>query len=92
MRCEVVPVFVIRKGVLPGCAGVSITAREAYTDRVFQGSPGDYFETKEEAWAAARSSLAAYIEENKLHIARQRAILDAQRACLAKLMGEKPYA
>lgn len=55
-HCSVTPITVIREGVLPGCSGVSITAKDA-SGRVFQGSPRDYFHSEEEAWKAVVGDL-----------------------------------
>lgn len=78
-HCSVTPITVIREGVLPGCSGVSITAKDA-SGQVFQGSPRDYFHSEEEAWKAvvedlenSRSSLtktAAKIAQELEHLDR----------------------
>jgi hypothetical protein len=49
-HCSVTPIKVIRESVLPGCTGVSITAKDS-NGRKFQGSPDNYYATEEAAWA-----------------------------------------
>ena len=71
-HCSVSRIIVIREGVLPGCTDVSITA-VAEDGSKFQGSPGDYYETRELAWLAVKNDLkesidAAEIQREKITI------------------------
>lgn len=68
-HCSVSPITVLREGVLPGCTGVSITAKDSKGD-TFLGTPKDYFESEAAAWADARQSLLGTIENNDRAIAR----------------------
>ena len=63
-HCTVTPIDVLREGVLPGCSGVSITAKDS-TGHTFQGVPRDYFETEAAAWNNVRQDLAETIEANE---------------------------
>ena len=60
-HCTVTPIEVLREGILPGCSGVSITAKGS-DGRTFQGSPRDYFESEAAAWAQVKQDLIVTIE------------------------------
>lgn len=83
-HCTVTPITVIREGVLPGCTGVSITAKDN-AGRKFQGSPDNYYATEEAAWAAVRTELAESAEAHEKQLAELQERLTAQREYLAKL-------
>lgn len=68
-HCSVTPIKVIRESVLPGCTGVSITAKDS-NGRKFQGSPDNYYATEEAAWAAAKAELAESIEADEKQLAK----------------------
>lgn len=80
-HCTVTPIEVLREGILPGCSGVSITARDT-NGRTFQGSPRDYFETEAQAWGRVRKGLAATADDNEAYIADLKAEVLAIRAFL----------
>ena len=83
-HCSVTPIKVIRESVLPGCTGVSITAKDS-NGRKFQGSPDNYYATEEAAWAAAKAELAESIEADEKQLAKLQEQLFAQHEYLAKL-------
>lgn len=83
-NCTVTPITVLREGVLPGCTGVSITAKDNKGNK-FQGSPNDYYATEEAAWAAVKAELAESVEAHEKQLAELQEQLDAQRKYLAKL-------
>ena len=62
-HCAVTPIEVLREGILPGCSGVSITAKGS-DGRTFQGSPRDYFESEAAAWAQVKQDLIDTIQNN----------------------------
>lgn len=62
-HCTVTPIKVLREGILPGCSGVSITAKGS-DGRTFQGSPRDYFESEAAAWAQVKQDLLDTIQNN----------------------------
>lgn len=62
-HCTVTPIEVLREGILPGCSGVSITAKGS-DGRTFQGSPRDYFESEAAAWAQVKQDLLDTIQNN----------------------------
>ena len=62
-HCTVTPIEVLREGILPGCSAVSITAKDS-EGRTFQGSPRDYFESEEAAWAQVKQDLIVTIQNN----------------------------
>ena len=68
-HCTVTPIEVLREGILPGCSGVSITAKGS-DGRTFQGSPRDYFESEEVAWAQAKQGLLDTIQSNDEEVVR----------------------
>ena len=63
-HCSVTPITVVREGILPGCSGVSITAKDI-KGRTFQGSPRDYYETEAAAWSDVRKELTETVESNE---------------------------
>ena len=71
-HCTVTPIEVLREGILPGCSGVSITAKDS-AGRTFQGSPRDYFETEAAAWAQVKQDLLDTIESNDKEVAKLKA-------------------
>lgn len=62
-HCTVTPIKVLREGILPGCSGVSITAKGS-DGRTFQSSPRDYFESEAAAWAQVKQDLLDAIQNN----------------------------
>ena len=88
-HCTVTPITIIREGVLPGCTGVSITAKDS-GGRTFQGSPRDYFETEAQAWDHVRKSLAATADGNEAYVEVLNAEVLAIRAFLATLPASEP--
>lgn len=54
--CDILPITVLREGILPGCTAVSITFRDS-EGRIARGTPGDYFPTREVALAATAEEL-----------------------------------
>lgn len=85
-HCSVTPLTVIREGVLPGCSGVSITAKDA-SGRVFLGSPRDYFHSEEEAWKAVVEDLESSrsrLTKTAAKIARELEHLDRYLGSLRK--------
>ena len=68
-HCTVTPIEVLREGILPGCSAVSITAKGS-DGRTFQGSPRDYFESEEAAWAQAKQDLFDTIQHNDEEVER----------------------
>lgn len=83
-HCTVTPITVLREGVLPGCTGVSITAKDSQGNK-FQGSPDNYYTTEEAAWAAVKVELAESVESHEKQLAELQVQLTAQREYLAKL-------
>ena len=83
-HCTVTPIEVLREGILPGCSGVSITAKGS-DGRTFQGSPRDYFETEAAAWDRVRKGLAATADDTEAYIADLKAEVLAIRAFLVTL-------
>ena len=84
--CSVTPLTVIREGVLPGCSGVSITAKDA-SGRVFLGSPRDYFHSEEEAWKTVVEDLESSrsrLTKTVAKIARELEHLDRYLGSLRK--------
>ena len=63
----VTPITVVREGVLPGCSMPTITAIGS-DGRRFQGNPGDYFKTEEEAYSSVREELRKSIGMLERHI------------------------
>lgn len=86
-HCTVTPITVLREGVLPGCTGVSITAKDSQGNK-FQGSPDNYYATEEAAWAAVRVELAESVEAHEKQLAELQEQLSAQRGYLEKLTPE----
>ena len=85
-HCSITPLTVIREGVLPGCSGVSITAKDA-SGRVFLGSPRDYFHSEEEAWKAVVEDLESSrsrLMKTAAKIARELEHLDRYLGSLRK--------
>jgi hypothetical protein len=76
-KCTVTPIYVEREGVLPGCTGVSITATDA-EGRKFQGSPRNYFNTEEEAWASVRDELRKSLDSLEIQKKELEDDIDAQ--------------
>lgn len=68
-HCTVTTIQVIREGVLPGCAGVSITAIDI-NGRQFQGNPGNYHDTESAAWGEVYETLEGMVRENENTIAK----------------------
>lgn len=66
------PIKVLREGILPGCSAVSITAVGS-DGRQFQGSPRNYFETEEAAWARIKTEIQEAITSE------EQAITEAQK-------------
>lgn len=89
-HCTITPITVLREGVLPGCTGVSITAKDSRGNK-FQGSPDNYYATEEAAWAAVRVELAESVEAHEKQLAELQAQLSAQREYLAKLTPNTNY-
>ena len=83
-HCTVTPITVIREGVLPGCTGVSITAKDSQGNK-FQGSPDNYYATEEAAWSAVRVEITKSIEAHEKQLSEMQAQLKAQRDYLVKL-------
>lgn len=76
-HCTVTPITVTRRGVLPGCTGVSISAIDS-AGRKFQGSPDNYFASESDAWRHVKESveeIIASLEEDA-----QTALDGAERA------------
>lgn len=84
-HCTVMPITVIREGVLPGCTGISITAKDG-EGRTFLASPDDYYATEEAAWEAVRIDLTRSVEAHEKQMAELQSHLTSQREYLAKLM------
>ena len=83
-HCTVTPITVIREGVLPGCTGVSITAKDS-RGHTFLGTPDNYHVTEAAAWAAVKVELEESIEAHEKQLAETQKQLNAQRNYLAKL-------
>lgn len=83
-HCTVTPITVIREGVLPGCTGISITAKDS-SGRKFQGSPDNYYSTEEAAWEAVKAELAEGIEAHEKQLSELQVKLATLREYLAKL-------
>ena len=83
-HCTVTPITILREGILPGCTGVSITAKDS-EGRTFQGSPRDYFESEAAAWDNVKSGLMAMADDNEAYIADLKAEVIAIRAFLDTL-------
>ena len=82
-HCTVTPITVIREGVLPGCTGISITAKDSKGHK-FLGSPENYYVSEEAAWEAAMVELAKSVEAHEKRLAELQEQLDALRDYLAK--------
>ena len=85
-HCSITPLTVIREGVLPGCSGVSITAKDA-SGRVFLGSPRDYFHSEEEVWKTVVEDLESSrsrLTKTVAKIARELEHLDRYLGSLRK--------
>lgn len=76
---RVEPITVIREGILPGCAAVTISAIDSRGDK-FYGDPQDYFKTEAEAWETARADLNSTIELFEQRIAEDQEALEVMRA------------
>ena len=83
-HCSVTPIKVIRESVLPGCTGVSITAKDS-NGRNFQGSPDEYYATEEAAWAEVKAAMSETIRANESSIAKLVNETNALREYLTKL-------
>ena len=83
-HCTVTPITVLREGVLPGCSGVSITAKDS-AGRKFHGSPDNYYATEEAAWAAVKAELVESVETHEKQLAELQVQLSTQRGFLEKL-------
>ena len=83
-HCSVIPITVIREGVLPGCTGVSITANDSRGNK-FQGSPDNYYNTEAEAWASVKKDLAESVTSYEKQISSMARELATMREYLAKL-------
>ena len=83
-RCTVTPIKVLRRGVLPGCSGVTITATDS-SGRKFQASPDMFFATEEEAWAAVKEDISESIEADKKEVAMLKAKISAKVEFLKKI-------
>ena len=87
-HCTVTHIEVLREGILPGCSGVSITAKGG-DGRVFQGTPRDYFDSEAAAWDNVKSGLTTMADDNDTYIEFLKEEARAMRAFLAALPDQK---
>lgn len=86
-KITVTPITVLREGVLPGCKGMSITARD-HTGRTFQGSPENYFDTEAKAWESARRDLQGTIDALEAEVTKATIEIDANFKVLCAISGK----
>lgn len=56
LEIKVWHIKVVREGILPGCSAISITAIDKNGQK-FQGNPGNYFKTEQEALETTKEDL-----------------------------------
>jgi hypothetical protein len=72
LEIKVWPIKVVREGILPGCLGITITGIDKDGQK-FQGNPGNYYETEQEALEATKQDLVqslVNLKEDQKQIAK----------------------
>lgn len=87
-HCSVTPITVFREGVLAGCTGVTISAKDS-SGRKFIGTPDNYYASEAEAWEAITAELAQCIASREKASADMASELATMREFFEKLRSDE---